>query len=83
MSSSAGSYNVIASTLNKVLSAFSVSSGTCTSVTYVLTTSAAGVIDSSVFIFTAASLQLAVTTSNIAKIGTYSFTLTGTLTGDT
>jgi hypothetical protein len=79
------SYNLAASSLSSSLGAFTINGGsTCTGITYALTLSdGVTAIDSSVFTYTAASNTIATSTSTVGKIGTYTFMLTGTLTGDT
>jgi hypothetical protein len=78
----AGSYNYLSSSQSKSITSFSSSgTGACAAISYSLTTSIGGVIDASVFHFTdtAGALSLAIYTADSAKIGTYYFTLTGTL----
>lgn len=78
----ASSYLVAAAALTKSLTSFTVSSGACTAVAYTLTTSAGAAIDSTVFTFSTSPLQVVISTSSSAKIGTYTFLLSGALTGD-
>jgi hypothetical protein len=59
------------------LTAFTYSGSACTTITYTLSNSA-GSIDS-IFTFNAATPSISVSTIDTTKIGTYTFTLTGTL----
>lgn len=76
---STSNYNLAATTLTDTITPFTISTGTCTSATYTLLTSGGATIDTSVFTFSATALTLAVYSTDTTKIGTYSFTLTGTL----
>jgi hypothetical protein len=80
-----GSYDVASSsTIVETFSPFSITgTGACTSITYTLTKSDGTAFDTSVFTFSPSLLTLGTSTCDTAKIGTYYFTLTGTLTGDT
>lgn len=64
------------------MTAFTVSAGACSTVTYTLTNNDNSAIDASVFTFTASTPSLVVSTSSAGKIATYNLKLTGTLTGD-
>jgi hypothetical protein len=78
-----GTYYIAGTTLVQSLTAFTVSSGTCTGVTYTLKYTNGTSIDTSLFIFDATGLTLTTGTINPSYAGTYGLTLTGTLTGDT
>jgi hypothetical protein len=77
-----GSYNVATTALVQDLTAFDLSTGVCTTVTYTITDGSGNAIDSSIFTFDASALTLTTSTSSAADIGTYDFILTGSLTGD-
>jgi hypothetical protein len=62
--------------------AFTVSSGTCTTLAYTLTKSDGTAIDTTIFSFTTSPLQLSTYTTLATNIATYSFILKATLTGD-
>jgi hypothetical protein len=64
------------------LSAFTLTTGECTSITYELALTNGDTIDTTVFTFSESDLTLTVGTFSASKIGTYEFTLTGYLSGD-
>jgi hypothetical protein len=66
----------------QTLTAETTNSGVCTVVTYTLKDVSGNAIDSSVFTYDASSNKLTVSTTDTSKIGTYTFTLKGVLTGD-
>ncbi len=76
------SYLVAATSISMALLPFTVSTGTCTTVLYTLTTFAGGAIDSTVFTYDSTAATLTISTSSSAKIGTYSFKWYGILDGD-
>ncbi len=79
----AGAYQIAGTAYVYPLTAFTLSSGVCTTVTYTLTTSTGAAIDSAVFTFSSSAMTVTVSTTDKTKIATYSFILTGVITGDT
>jgi hypothetical protein len=71
------------SAYSQTLGPYSVSGNAspCTSIDYVLTSTSSASVDS-IFTFTASPPSISVVTSDPLKVGTYSFRLTGTLSGD-
>jgi hypothetical protein len=83
VTTSAGSYNLGDTALTKSLSAFTISTGHCTVATYTLTYSDGSAIDTTIFTYSASALTLVVSTNVAANIKSYTFLLTGSLSGDT